>query len=97
MNKMLRLAALSALLACAGMAGARSAAPDARSSYLPQQLSVNPQPLPPLHPDKSRTTALVVPSQQPALQVAGATDIRYCWQQCTPGSGCELVCRHLAW
>ena len=97
MNKMLRLAALSALLACAGMAGARSAAPDARSSYLPQPLPVNPQPLPPIDHDKSRRTALVAPAQQPALQVAGATDIRYCWQQCTPEYGCEFVCRRLAW
>jgi hypothetical protein len=30
-------------------------------------------------------------------QLASATDVNYCWLECTPGSGCEYVCRHLMW
>lgn len=41
-------------------------------------------------------------SKRPAstLQLAASsspTDVRYCWRQCSPGSGCEIVCRHLAY
>ena len=48
MNTMLKLTALGALLACAGVAGAVNVAPAASLQYPPGPVRINPQPLPPL-------------------------------------------------
>ena len=46
MNKMLKLATLGVLLACAGVAGAGNVMPSPQ--YPPGPVRINPQPLPPL-------------------------------------------------
>jgi hypothetical protein len=58
MNTMLKLATLGALLACAGVAGARDAAPLASVLHAPGPVHINPQPLPPSRHDAPEVGAL---------------------------------------
>jgi hypothetical protein len=103
MFKSLKFAALVLLFAGASLARA-STDPAATADTTPMPahvLAASAQSVPcRSHLDLTASTAGIAGpkvASADAMQLASATDVHYCWVQCTPGSGCELVCRHLAY
>jgi hypothetical protein len=97
MNEKLKLTALAMLLAGASLASANpSRAPTAPAA--PSVIAAVAHSMPcASHAELTAAQDVAKAPKGNATQVAGATDIRQCHVECTPGNGCELVCLHLTY